>query len=166
MIVLFEKLDDKREVMNNTRKLKGLVNEQEKLFFIRHYLPPGRKEMQICENDILKENENVAVIDQQEMTKKNNKLYVDNEPYKKKVTILMVQAILGTPKEEFNEIMDLDIRESDKKTVEGGYFQGFSICTDNWEEIQKAYITRKPFGFMQSCFFCRGMKKMLYFFEY
>ena len=24
-------------------------------------------------------------------------------------------------------------------------------------------ITRKPFGFMQSCFFCRRMKKMLYF---
>ena len=44
----------------------------------------------------------------------------------------------------------------------------FFVSPSFWWQIAKLKTTRKPFGFMQSCFFfCRGMKKkMLYFFKY
>ena len=35
--------------------------------------------------------------------------------------------------------------------------------TPEIENLANKQQTRKPFGFMQSCFFCRRMKKMLYF---
>ena len=140
MVLMMATMEDKQLVMQNLGKLKGLVNENVKPFFISHYLPPRRKELRMMEEEIFRRNEELSENQCSEIIRKEGKLNINDITYQKKVNPPTFRYILSLSKEEFNQAMDAPITRGSTVTEQGNSFIGYSAPVDRFDEVQRAYL--------------------------
>ena len=143
MVIMFENLQEKSKVFNNLGRIKGLVNERDKPFFISHYLPPKMHEQKRREDEIFRENMQQDENDKINMERRSGKLYIESQPYGKKVKVPTIKEILALPAAEFNQSMEVNIVEGTPVKVEGNTFTGYAIDVNSFRDIEQAYIKLK-----------------------
>ena len=142
LVAVLQSAEDKAEILKNKTKLKDVVNENGKKFYVSDYLTPEINEKRIRQRQIYQDNKRNTA-SQVEMAFFRGGLKIQNETYKSKVVVPEPADILNLQPEEFDQIMKIKIPPGQKVVEGNNALIGFSIPVKTHSEINKAYIKMK-----------------------
>ena len=134
---------DKFRLLANAKKLKGLVNEDGKGFFLNEHLPAALNEERMRLRDIVMANNAQEERNQLEMSIKSGKLTIENKTYKKKVNPPSVEDILSLKDREMSMALAIKLTTGKPEVVDGNSFTRFTKAVNTYEEIRLAYYKMK-----------------------
>ena len=134
---------DKGKILRNAKKLKGLVNEENRKFYISEHLPAPLNEVKRREKDIISSNNAQDERNKLDMEYRNGKLNIVNEPYKKKVLPPTAADILSMTDEEMTTALNYKLYKGKPVVVEGNTFTAFTRSVSTHSEIRNAYYRMK-----------------------
>ena len=135
-------IQEKISIMSNASSLKDLRNNRGQSYYINDYLPPGMNERKRRHLDIIKGNNDLGE-DKLQMIRRGGSLTIEGQPYVKRVHVPTVKEIVALTTEDFNTILDTKLTEGVKVPFKDDYFHGYTMATNNFEEVQKAYTKLK-----------------------
>ena len=134
VVIYFQTMQDKRDTMRFKSELKGLINEDNRPFFVNDYLPASTQEKRHHERQIINDYSNLEV----KYTK--NGLAIQGETYKKRVSEPTPKDIVDQDPADLKEILDMETKFSEPMEKEKSIFQGYIASVSSFVEIRKLYI--------------------------
>ena len=143
VIITVADMQTKFRILANAKKLKGLVNDEGKGFFISEHLPAPMNEDKRRQRELIVANYREEERNQFDMSMKAGKLTIDKVSYKRKVNPPRVDDILALSDDEMTAALQLKLYKGKQILVDGNSFTGFTRSVNSHEEIRLAYIKMK-----------------------
>ena len=141
IIIYFQSIYDKRQVMRYKHYLKDIQNEEKKSIFINDYTPTVGQERKRIEKEIVKENLKKEEPDEVKYTKAG--LSIRGETFRQKVTVPTPKQIIDHTSEELDAILKTPLEKAGVIKQEGSSFTAYVASVDNFKDIRKLYIKMK-----------------------
>ena len=131
-------MKDKGVIYTHSKNLKGLVNNQNKGYYLNDHLPAAMQEVQRTYRDIIKRNKALPDGEQANMAIKKGRLFINNNLYKPAVTPPSVAAIISP--DDLQGINKVKLVEGEPQYNGGCKFVGMSQEVSSIQDIRKGYI--------------------------
>ena len=143
LIIKLGSMEDKLEILQNTPKLKGLVNEFDQSFFFSDQLPPEINESRRRKRDIFRVNQRAEENEKKDMTWKQGRLQIGEEVYRKKVETPTEKSIVSMSMEEMEKAFAIKLDRGKEIKLQGSTFIGYSPPVNTYEQVNNAYVKMK-----------------------
>ena len=138
VVVTLAKAEDKYTIFNNIYMIKDMVNKDGNKIFFKDFTPAGSQEFKKRQKEVAwmaKQEDSSSEIS---YTKQG--IAVGSRIYKKRVVVPDPSEILQMEDSVLQEILNMQLQKSTKSILKDNVFVAYSICTNSFEEIQKAYM--------------------------
>ena len=132
----------KLEMLKNKSKLKDIVNNEGKGYYINEFLTPEENEKRTHERQIFQKNRR-STANKVEMSFFKGGLKIQNEKFKKKVTTPEPVNFLTLTEEELDQIMKIKTPQGQRVVADGNAMIGFSCPVSTHAEINQAHTKVK-----------------------
>ena len=136
LVLTLSSIEEKINIMQNTPKLKGLVNENDEPFFFNDHLPQEINEVRRRERDIFRNNSLAEENEKENMIWKQGKLRIENEPYTKKVTVPTEKEIVTMSMEEMERVFAIKIRRGREISLNGSTFVAYTCPASTYAHVK------------------------------
>ena len=143
IVVYFQSMREKRDIMNSKSYLKGQVNEDRKPYFINEYYPAAVQEKKRRERDIINHNQQSENENKLETEYVRGKLQVQGETYRKKVETPQPSQLIQLTPEELDEILRLPISRSHDLNKNKSIFTPYAAKVSSHSQIRRLYAKLK-----------------------
>ena len=130
----------KYRILQMKTSLKHLVNQEGKQMFLNEYLPAKSSKHRKRERDIVRVNDEADQVNKVEVERKAGRLYIDSEPYVKKIQTPDPAAILEQSPSQIEKLMSIQIHRGPEIPIKDSTFIGYSVPTSKIEHIQQLYL--------------------------
>ena len=143
IVVVFQNLRHKKEVMQAKKLLKGIENKDGKPFYIQDHQPTSIMEKRKRERKIVEENEKKEKELRVNMQMTKGKLVVQGQVYKQKVHVPTPREMAATTLDQYDAMMKTKMKKS--KTIENSNsrFIAYTKPVNTHHEIRELYKRMK-----------------------
>ena len=143
IVVIFQNYADRRNVLKNKAALKGLQNEYHRPYYINEYQPTITNERKRRERQIIQQNEQLQSKDQLAIEYTRDGLKIQNELYKKKVSVPSPDQLINIPLEKLDAVLKMKTVKGNEITQQRSIFKGFTAKVTTHEQINNLYMKMK-----------------------
>ena len=141
IVVTFNSQEDKRLLFQNIKQLKKVVNQDGKSYGIKDFLPASINEKRMHNRRIIEDNNKKPPGLKLEMETGKGGLYVKKKLFVKRIQTPDPTVVLNMPVKEVESILKKPIsRAPETVKKDGNTFLGYSVCSNNFMEVQNAYL--------------------------
>ena len=140
VVLILPSICEKRQIFQNVSKLKGIVNQDGEKFFFRDYKIQKTTELQKKMQHIISEMDKLDTVDQEDVELIQGRIHVGDGIYQRQISPPDPTKVLQLSMDELDQIMGIKLDKGDVCVVKNNQFVGYSMCTDNYEAINDAYM--------------------------
>ena len=141
IVVTLGSVENKANIYENIYRIKDIVNSEGKGIFFRDFVPSSTQEYKRRQQEVIKEarqnNPNV------EVSYNRDGLVIKNKVYTKKVQVPDPTEILLMEEDTLEEILSMKLSKAPRSILKDNTFVAYSICAQDYETVQKAYMNVK-----------------------
>ena len=140
--IIFLSANHKRSLFQNIEKIKNLRNTHGKKYVFRDMMTAKQNDFRQRSQQIADGVSRMDSVNREDVTVDKNRIYVGNEEYQEPVTPPNPTSVLRYSSPKLNEIMmkHVDRDPNISEYVKGNKFTAYSMCTDNFVDINDAYM--------------------------
>ena len=140
LIITVETIKQKRQILQNKKKLKGLTNKKGDEYYIESQQSPETREWQKRQRFLMKKNEKATGANKMDMKMERNKLIINNEPYRKRVKEPDAKDILTMDTHTIESILVIEMHKGGVVEQDSSTFIGYTISAATVQQVQQAYL--------------------------
>ena len=140
-VLIFQSIEEKRQVLRNKKKLKNFRNDREQSVYINEYLPPAALEKKRKESDIVSTYEQLG--EQDSVSYNRGSLHVGNKPYRKLIVPPTPKELIQIDPERLENILCTKTQKGENITQDRSTFTAYAADVDNHQQIHDLYIRTK-----------------------
>ena len=140
IVLILATISQKKMIFKNIELVKNHTNSQGKKLYFRDFLTPRQKEQSNKCRDFMDVMQKKDPVEREEISTQKGQIMIGDSPYQQRVTAPDPTSVLQLSLPKLNIIMGKEVQFGAKLTYKGNQFYGYSLCTDNYEDIQDAYM--------------------------
>ena len=138
LVVYFQSIYDKRQIMKYKKYLKDVKNKEGKEIFISDYTPAATMEKRKREQQIKQQNEELPT--PAKISYPKGRLAIQNETYVPKVAPLTPKDLVDLSPKEVDDILKMSLEAGPPITMDKSIFEGYTASVQNYQEIRNLYV--------------------------
>ena len=135
IVVVLQTIEDKRQILQNKKKLKGVKTMFNRPIFINEYLPPANLEKRKREQDIAGQYEDV----QDAVTYQKGGMCVNGTPYRKRVEPPTPKEMIDISTEQLDSIFKMKANKGKAIQQDNSIFIAYTAEVENHDQINNLY---------------------------
>ena len=143
IVIIFQSLEDKREVMRNKSTLNNFVNKDKKKFFLQDYQPIQVAEKRRRERHIIEQNDAKQKDDRLDIQRIQGGITIQGQVYKKKVEVPTPREMASITLNEYDAMMKTKMKKGISIEHKNSKFVAFTKSTNSYTEIRELYKRMK-----------------------
>ena len=140
MVITLASVEQKRLLFQRKSAIKNLENSKGRRFFFRDYQLPKQNELYKKYIEIDKWMKQEDEIDQKEVRKVGNSIYVGEEKYVRRISPPDPAKTLQLPLHELNRVIGLQVHAGPKLEHKNNIFTAYSIDANQYSQVEDAYL--------------------------
>ena len=138
IVIVFQTLEGRNEIFYNKKILSGLLNSEDREYYINEYYPAATNERKRRERDIIKNIDSKVNV---EYVKGG--LAIAGQIYRKKIIPPTPKDLIELPAERISDILRQRIVQGGTVESKGNKFMGFTTTVTSHQAIRDLYIKLK-----------------------
>ena len=139
--VTFNTAEERKQILENKHRIKDYVNTQDQKIYIREFQTANAQEIRKREREVIgiAKEQNPQV----DISRSKEGLKIQNQVYRKRIKVPDPTEILQLSESELESVLNMCLSKSKKLVLKDNTFIAYTLCTDSYEEIEKAYMNIK-----------------------
>ena len=139
-VLILPSINEKRILFQNVSKLKKVTNGQGRKYIFREYRLQKSNELHKKMQSILYDMMNNEDVEQEEVGIVQGRIHVGAGVYQKQITPPDPTKLLQMAPETLDRVMSVNLQKGEQYEIKSNLFVGYSICVDNFQTINDAYM--------------------------